>query len=94
MPGLYAQSPTWREQGIDSIASFWHAVIGPAGMSAAQVRYWEEMLAQLAVTEDWKKQLDDNYLTPQFMKSAAATKFLGAQYGELKSILTELGMAK
>ncbi len=94
VPGLYAQSPTWREQGIDSIASFWHAVIGPAGMSAAQVRYWEEMLAQLAATEEWKKQLDDNYLTPQFMKSAAATKFLGAQYGELKSILTELGMAK
>jgi len=28
------------------------------------------------------------------MKSAAATKFLGGQYSELKSILTELGMAK
>ena len=52
------------------------------------------MLAQLAATVDWINQLDDNYLTPQFMKSAAATKFLGAQYGELKSILTELGMAK
>jgi len=94
VPGFFAQSPTWREQGIDSIASFWHAVIGPAGMTPAQVHYWEEMLAQLAATDEWKKQLEDNYLTPQFMKSAAATKFLGGQYSELKSILTELGMAK
>jgi len=94
VPGIFAQSPTWREQGIDSIASFWHAVIGPAGMTPAQVRYWEDMLAQLAASDEWKKQLDDNYLTSQFMKSAAATKFLGGQYNELKSILTELGMAK
>ena len=31
VPGIFAQSPTWREQGIDSIASFWHAVIGQIG---------------------------------------------------------------
>jgi putative tricarboxylic transport membrane protein len=94
VPGLFAQIPTWREQGIDSIASFWHAVIGPTGMTPAQVQYWEEMLAGLAASDEWKKQLEDNYLTSQFMKSAASTKFLGSQYSELKSILTELGMAK
>lgn len=94
VPGLFAQVPTWREQGIDSIASFWHAVIGPAGMTPAQIQYWEELLSALATSDEWKKQLEENYLTPQFMKSAASTKFLGGQYAELKSILTELGMAK
>lgn len=92
--GLFAQYPTWREQGIDSIASFWHAVIGPAGMTPAQVQYWEEMLTTLAASDEWKTQLETNYLTSQFMKSADSTKFLRAQYAELKSILTELGMAK
>ena len=94
VPGLFAQIPTWREQGIDSIASFWHAVIGPAGMTPAQVQYWEEMLTTLAATPEWKAQLENNYLTSQFMKSAESTKFLRAQHAELKSILTELGMAK
>ena len=51
VPGLFAQYPTWREQGIDSIASFWHAVVGPAGMTPAQVQYWEEQLAALAATD-------------------------------------------
>ena len=94
VPGLFAQSPTWREQGIDSVSSFWHAVVGPAGMTPAQIQYWEEMLAALAATDEWKRQLEENYLTAQFLKSADSTKFLRAQYGELKSILTELGMAK
>jgi putative tricarboxylic transport membrane protein len=94
VPGLFAQYPTWREQGIDSIASFWHAVVGPAGMTPAQVQYWEEMMATLAATDEWKKQLEDNYLTSHFLKSADSTKFLRAQYNELKSILSELGMAK
>ncbi len=94
VPGLYAQVPTWKEQGIDSIASFWHGVIGPVGMTPAQVSYWEDMLATLAATDEWKVQLEQNYLTPQFMKSADTAKFLRAQYAELRSVLVELGMAK
>ena len=94
VPGLFAQVPTWREQGIDSIASFWHGVIGPAGMTPAQVAYWEDMLAALAATDEWKAQMEQNYLTPQFMKSADTAKFLRAQSAELKSVLTDLGMAK
>jgi len=92
--GVFAQVPTWREQGIDSIASFWHGVIGPAGMTPAQIAYWEDMMATLAATDEWKVQMEQNYLTPQFMKSAEAGKFLRAQYQELRSVLIELGMAK
>ena len=92
--GLFAQVPTWREQGIDSIASFWHGVIGPAGMTPAQVAYWEDLLATLAASDEWKAQMEQNYLTPQFMKSAQSASFLRAQYQELRSILVELGMAK
>jgi putative tricarboxylic transport membrane protein len=94
VPGLFANVPTWREQGIDSIASFWHGVIGPAGMTPAQIAYWEDMLAMLSTTDEWKVQMEQNYLTPQFLKSADTAKFLRAQFTELKSVLTDLGMAK
>lgn len=92
--GVFANVPTWREQGIDSVSSFWHAVIGPRGMTPQQIAYWEELMTGLSTTEDWKAQLDKNYLLPMFLKSAESTKFLAAQYAELRSVLTDLGMAK
>lgn len=94
VPGLFADVPTWKEQGIDAIAEFWHAVIGPKGMAPAQVAYWDDMLATLAATDDWKAQLERNYLSPLFMKSAETTKFLNMQHAEIRAILQELGMAK
>jgi putative tricarboxylic transport membrane protein len=94
VPGVFAQVPTWREQGIDSIASFWHAVIGPTGMTPPQIRYWEDMMVTLAGTDEWKAQLEQNYLTPQLLKSADTGRFLAGQYTELRAILQELGMAK
>ena len=63
-------------------------------MTPAQVQYWEEQLAALAATDEWKKQLEDNYLTGQFLKAADSSRFLRGQYDLLKSILGELGMAK
>lgn len=92
--GIYAGVPTWKEQGIDTVAAFWHSVIGPQGMAAAQIAFWEEMMATLATSDEWKAQLERNYLLPLFMKSADTGKFLRAQYAEIRSVLTELGMAK
>lgn len=92
--GIFAGTPTWREQGIDSVSAFWHAIIGPKGMTPGQTAYWEDLLATLAGTDDWKAQIDKNYLFPMFLKAAESTKFIGAQHAELKSILTELGMVK
>lgn len=94
VPGVYANTPTWREQGIDVSASFWHAVIGPKGLTPAQTAFWENMIVQLAATDEWKEQLERNYLLPLLMKSAETEKFLAAQHAELKSVLTALGMAK
>lgn len=92
--GIFAGVPTWKEQGIDTVAAFWHSVIGPKGMAPAQVAFWEDMMATLAATDDWKAQLERNYLLPLFMKSADTGNFLRAQHTEISSLLTELGMAK
>ena len=51
-------------------------------------------MATLAANEEWRAQLEQNYLLPMFMKSAETRKFLASQYAEIRSILTELGMAK
>ena len=53
--GELAAIPTWREQGINAVFDNWRGVIGPRGMSAAQVGFWEEALATVVATDEWRR---------------------------------------
>src|SRR5690606_35865070 len=61
MGGELAKVPTWRDQGIDVVFSNWRAMVGPRGLSAAQLRYWDGVYAKLAQTPDFKASLEKNY---------------------------------
>jgi len=37
LTGLFADTPTWNEQGVDCIVGAWRGVTGPAGITSAQV---------------------------------------------------------
>ena len=50
-------------------------------------------MATLAASDEWKAQLERNYLLPLFIKSTDIGKFLRAQRAEIRSVLTGLGMA-
>lgn len=92
--GELAAIPTWKEQGINAVFDNWRGVIGPRGLSAAQVAFWEEALASVVATDDWKKDLEKNYLTHSFMKSQESRKFLQEESAKLQAVLTDLGLAK
>jgi len=92
--GLLANVPTLREQGYDVSLTNWRALSGPKGLSAAQVAYWEDTLAKVVVTEDWKKALEAQYWDPSFLRSQEFVKYLDNEYAVTKSILTELGLLK
>jgi putative tricarboxylic transport membrane protein len=93
--GAYANTPTWKEQGIDTVFfGTWGAVLGHKDMAAAQVAYWENLFASLVATQEWKDYLKNNFLTDIFMRDAEAKKYLERQYGEYKSVLSQLGLAK
>lgn len=53
--GIVSEVPTWREQGIDVAIEGWRGVIGPKGLDRASVQYWENALAAMVETDDWKK---------------------------------------
>ena len=89
-----AAVPTWKEQGVDSVFSSWRGVIGPKGMSAPQVAYWENVMARVVEADDWKKDMANNFWESNFMTSAESRKFLKTQYDEYKSVLTEVGLAR
>jgi len=90
----YANVATWKDQGINVIGAFWRGVIGPRGMSAAQIAYWDGELARLAASDEWKKYLAANQLDSDYRASGEAKQFLDAEDAEYRAVLGELGLAK
>jgi putative tricarboxylic transport membrane protein len=94
LPGVLAEVPTWREQGYDAVVSNWRAMVGPKGMSPAQIAYWEQALLRFVGSDEWKKELEKNFWQSEYMRSAETRKFLDQDNAEVRTFLTELGLAK
>ena len=92
--GPLANVPTFKEQGIDSWVANWRAVFGAKGISPAQIAYWEETLAKMAATEEWKKQLDQHHWSGQFLRSREFSKYLQAEFATTRAIMSDLGLDK
>ena len=92
--GVLSSVPTWKEQGVNAVSSSWRGLMGPRGMTPEQVAYWDRVLAALVKTEDWKKDLQDNFWDEGYVDARNTRKRLDEEYAEYKAILTELGVAR
>jgi putative tricarboxylic transport membrane protein len=92
--GVFAKIPTWVEQGLNAVFENWRGVIGPKGMTNAQVSYWEGVLKEVTRTEEWRKDLEQNSWADNYMGSQDSRKFLDQQYAQLAQIMSEIGLAK
>jgi len=86
--------PTWREQGINASFSNWRGMIGPKGMTAAQIAWWDDLLGKLVRTDEWIKEVTQFGWEAEYLNSADSRKFLERQHDELKVVMGELGLAK
>jgi len=94
MEGVFAAVPTWKEQGHDIVVDNFRALIGPAGMSQAQISYWDDVIARLAQTDEWKKDLESNLWESNYMGSKESRKYFESQFDVSRRVLGDLGMAK
>jgi putative tricarboxylic transport membrane protein len=93
--GSLAAVPTMREQGIDATGiSNWRGLFAPKGVTAAQVAYWEEALAKVVATEEWRSQLETNNLVSRFLRGREFAKYLEGEYGDTRSVMIDLGLLK
>jgi putative tricarboxylic transport membrane protein len=92
--GILADVPTWREQGYDVVVSNWRVIVGPKGMTQGQIAFWEEVLKRFTESAEWKKELEANFWTSEFMNRAETMKFLERDHAAVKAFLTDLGLAK
>jgi putative tricarboxylic transport membrane protein len=90
--GVLADVPTWREQGYDAVVSNWRAFIGPKKMTAAQVAYWENAFRRLSESEEWKKELAENFWRSEFLTGAETLKKFERDEAQLRLFFKELGL--
>ena len=86
--------PTIREQGFDVVLGGFTIVMGPRGLTPAQIAYWESMIERAINHADWKRQLAVDFQDPDFRKSAATRDYLKQQHDFLRAVLADIGMSK
>ena len=91
---VLASVPTWKEQGFDVIVSNWRSMVGPRGMTPAQVAYWEQAFQRFVESEEWKKELEANFWSSEYLRSAETRKYMDQDNTQVKAFLVELGLAK
>lgn len=94
LSGLLAAVPTWREQGVNVVFGSWRALVGPKGMTAEQVAYWEGVVAKATASPEWKDALDKKALAATYAGSEATAREFAEQEKELRAVLTELGLVR
>jgi len=92
--GIYATVPTLKETGFPVTAENWRLMIAPRGLTQAQTSYWDIAIEKLAGSEEWKKELEANYLPNNYLSSAETQRYIDQQFGVIKGILTDLGLAR
>lgn len=94
LPGPLSTIPTLKEQGINAVFGNWRGVMGPKGLTREQISYWDQALRQLTKTQEWSNDVEKNLWSVQYVGSDEIGHFLDAQMTELRSVLTQLGIAR
>jgi len=92
--GPYADTPTWTELGYKAVMDTWRGVIGPKGLTPAQIAWWDGVLAKAVASPVWKEALEQNTWEANYLNSAQTRKQFDAEYAEYRTILGDLGMIK
>jgi putative tricarboxylic transport membrane protein len=95
MGGAFASAPTFREQGLNTTGiSAWRGFHGPRGLSAAQIAFWDDAMAKVTDTTEWKKLLDEGNITHQFMRHREFAPYLEGEFAATRAALADVGMVK
>jgi len=92
--GALANVATWKEQGVDAVVHNWSGVMGPRGMTAAQLAAWDEVFGKIVKTDEWKSDLERNFQEPAYLTSRETAVYLREQHALMRAALVDLGLAK
>ena len=91
--GVFADVPTWQEQGIAVTFTNWRGMAGPQSMSPSQVEYWDAVFGKTVRLKAWQDELARTKLSDRYLNSAATRGFLETEVAKLTPVLQALGFA-
>jgi putative tricarboxylic transport membrane protein len=91
--GPLAVVPTWQELGYQSSGS-WKGVMGPKGMTPAQVAFWEDVMRKTAQSDEIRQYAEQNQWLLEFKGAAETKKWLDDEFAALKATMSELGLVR
>lgn len=86
--------PTYKEQGFDVVTSNWRGVFLGKDVPGAAKKYWEEKVAQLAATKEWKDELKKQGVIDTYKNAKGFYDHIKAEQAAYTKIYKELGIAK
>jgi putative tricarboxylic transport membrane protein len=92
--GALASVPTMKEAGIDAVVDNFRLLIAAGGIAPAAVAYWDDVMAKVVQTEEWRKDLEGHMWENTYLNSRDTRRYLDEQYRELRGALAEVGLAK
>ena len=92
--GALAAVPTMKEAGIDAVVDNFRLLIAAGGIAPAQAAYWDDIMAKVVQSGEWRKDLESHQWENTYLNSRDTRKYLEEQYRELRGVLAEVGLAK
>ena len=92
LAGLYANAPTWAEQGVDCVVGVWRGADGARGLTAGQVAFWDGALAAATASDEWRAGMERNYWSPLYRNSTELNACLPRERAEMSAMLRQLGL--
>lgn len=87
------ETPTFTELGYDIEHTQLRGLVMPADVPPEVVAYWEDILKQVAASDEWRTQYIDRYLDePAFLTSAEYQKKIEETNERYKALMEELGL--
>ena len=90
--GPFATVPTWSELGLPAVSDNFRMVVGPRGLGADQLAFWDEAFMRLTRHAEWRKEIEENGLAAGYLRSGETTAALERRYAEYQQALNALGL--
>jgi putative tricarboxylic transport membrane protein len=94
LTGLFADTPVWSEQGADCVVGAWRGVTGPAGITIAQVSFWNDVLRAAVAQPIWRQELSRLSWSAMYRDGPSLQSYLAAERAEFVTVLGDLGLLK
>lgn len=92
--GVFADVPTFREQGANTSFSNYRGLIAGKSIPPNQLAYWEQYFSNLDKDSSWRVHLDKNEWEPNYTNSRDTRKYWDELDAQMRSTLDDLGLLK